>query len=108
MGRGSSQRGDIVSPKRRRQASKASGEPQPVEQLSPAQRMQAFKKDQHIQRSMRYAWCETLGFQADNFQIEAMDALEAGQSVLVAAPTGAGKTVVGEFATYLALTEATA
>ena len=103
MGRGSSQRGDIVSPKRRRQASKALGEPQPVEQLSPAQRMQAFKKDQRIQRSMRYAWCETLGFQADDFQIEAMDALEAGQSVLVAAPTGAGKTVVGEFATYLAL-----
>src|ERR671914_2101926 len=42
-------------------------------------------------------------FELDPFQVEACQALEAGQGVLVAAPTGAGKTVVGEFAVHLAL-----
>jgi ATP-dependent RNA helicase HelY len=37
-------------------------------------------------------------FALDRFQIEAIDALRAGQSVLVAAPTGSGKTVVAEHA----------
>ncbi|NKX56540.1 DEAD/DEAH box helicase [Arthrobacter mobilis] len=44
-----------------------------------------------------------LGFGLDPFQAEACSALDAGGSVLVAAPTGSGKTVVGEFAVYLAL-----
>ncbi|MGH2737071.1 MAG: DEAD/DEAH box helicase, partial [Actinomycetota bacterium] len=43
------------------------------------------------------------GFTFDDFQRGACEALEAGSSVLVAAPTGAGKTVVGEFAAWLAL-----
>lgn len=42
-------------------------------------------------------------FELDSFQIEACQALAAEQSVLVAAPTGSGKTVVGEFAVHLAL-----
>src|SRR4051812_33473084 len=42
-------------------------------------------------------------FQLDPFQAEACRALEAGSGVLVCAPTGAGKTVVGEFAVHLAL-----
>ena len=44
-----------------------------------------------------------LGFGLDPFQRQACAALEAGRGVLVAAPTGAGKTVVGEFAVHLAL-----
>ncbi|MGH2709485.1 MAG: DEAD/DEAH box helicase, partial [Actinomycetota bacterium] len=44
-------------------------------------------------------------FAFDPFQIEALDALARGESVLVAAPTGSGKTVVGEFAVWLALQE---
>ena len=44
-----------------------------------------------------------LGFELDPFQVQACKALEAGRGVLVAAPTGAGKTVVGEFAVHLAL-----
>ena len=43
------------------------------------------------------------GFFFDDFQRKACDALEKDSSVLVAAPTGAGKTVVGEFAAWLAL-----
>ena len=38
------------------------------------------------------------GFPLDPFQLRALDALDAGQSVLVAAPTGSGKTVVAEYA----------
>jgi ATP-dependent RNA helicase HelY len=45
----------------------------------------------------------TYGFEFDDFQLRACAALEDGSSVLVAAPTGAGKTVVGEFAAWLAL-----
>ena len=44
-------------------------------------------------------------FDLDGFQIEGCRALEAGDSVLVAAPTGSGKTVVGEFAVHLALAQ---
>jgi ATP-dependent RNA helicase HelY len=39
----------------------------------------------------------------DQFQIQALDALDAGHSVLVAAPTGSGKTLVAEYAIRLAL-----
>ncbi|MCI1262051.1 MAG: DEAD/DEAH box helicase [Tetrasphaera jenkinsii] len=45
----------------------------------------------------------SLDFPLDVFQEQACRAVEAGQGVLVAAPTGAGKTVVGEFAVHLAL-----
>lgn len=41
-------------------------------------------------------------FPLDNFQMEAMVHLNAGQSVLVAAPTGTGKTIVAEYAVWLA------
>jgi ATP-dependent RNA helicase HelY len=44
-------------------------------------------------------------FDFDDFQVAACDALEGGHGVLVAAPTGSGKTVVGEFAVHLALAE---
>ncbi|MFM8505170.1 MAG: DEAD/DEAH box helicase [Acidimicrobiaceae bacterium] len=37
-------------------------------------------------------------FAIDEFQIEALDALDRGDSVLVAAPTGSGKTLVAEYA----------
>jgi ATP-dependent RNA helicase HelY len=42
-------------------------------------------------------------FPLDEFQIEAIDAIDRGESVLVAAPTGSGKTVVAEYAVERAL-----
>src|SRR6476646_6444043 len=42
-------------------------------------------------------------FPFDDFQLRGCEALEDGHGVLVAAPTGAGKTIVGEFAAFLAL-----
>jgi ATP-dependent RNA helicase HelY len=41
-------------------------------------------------------------FALDHFQLSAFDAIDAGESVLVAAPTGSGKTVVAEYAIGMA------
>src|SRR5919201_1235135 len=46
-------------------------------------------------------------FELDEFQRRACLALAAGRGALVAAPTGSGKTVVGEFAVWLALRSGT-
>ncbi|HUG37305.1 MAG TPA: DEAD/DEAH box helicase [Candidatus Limnocylindrales bacterium] len=42
-------------------------------------------------------------FPLDPFQIEAIHAIREGKSVIVSAPTGAGKTLVAEFAIHMAL-----
>lgn len=46
-----------------------------------------------------------LGYSMDKFQLDSCVALEKQKSVLVAAPTGAGKTVIGEFAIHLSLSK---
>jgi ATP-dependent RNA helicase HelY len=51
------------------------------------------------------AFAASQPFDLDPFQLEGCRALEEGSSVLVAAPTGAGKTIVGEFAVHLAMRE---
>ncbi|MBV8162315.1 MAG: DEAD/DEAH box helicase [Acidimicrobiia bacterium] len=51
----------------------------------------------------RQQFVETYGFELDGFQGRALDALDAGRSVLVAAPTGSGKTLVAEYAVEKAL-----
>ncbi len=69
---------------------------------TPAQRFAASRaraRHRHLQD-----FTATLDFPLDDFQVEAAQHVEDGKGVLVAAPTGAGKTVVGEFAVYLALT----
>ncbi len=40
---------------------------------------------------------ERFPFRLDRFQLDAIDALDAGHHVVVAAPTGSGKTVVAEY-----------
>src|SRR5664279_94305 len=74
---------------------------------SPAERFSAARRRGAAQG--RYPRCSTFAatydFGLDEFQLAACRALEDGEGVLVAAPTGAGKTVVGEFAVHLALAE---
>ncbi|NMM23095.1 MAG: DEAD/DEAH box helicase [Phycicoccus sp.] len=49
------------------------------------------------------AFVKSYEFPLDDFQLRACQAVAVGQGVLLAAPTGAGKTVVGEFAVFMAL-----
>ena len=42
-------------------------------------------------------------FELDQFQLDAIAALQVGRSVVVCAPTGSGKTLIGEYAIYHAL-----
>lgn len=44
-------------------------------------------------------------YDLDRFQLEAIEILDNGRSVLVAAPTGSGKTMVAEYAIYLAIAQ---
>jgi ATP-dependent RNA helicase HelY len=66
---------------------------------------QASQRDETIDRPGLAAFRRLYDFDFDDFQVAACDALEGGHGVLVAAPTGSGKTVVGEFAVHLALAE---
>ncbi|WP_395639978.1 DEAD/DEAH box helicase [Pseudolysinimonas sp.] len=72
------------------------------DQLSPAERFAAAKARRGTPHLQDFR--ARLAFDLDPFQLEACESLEAGRSVLVAAPTGAGKTIVAEFAVHLALT----
>ncbi|MDR7158862.1 DEAD/DEAH box helicase [Arthrobacter sp. BE255] len=72
-------------------------------QLSPSERYQASKERTAEAASYLGGFIRTLDFELDDFQRQACRSLQEGRGVLVAAPTGAGKTIVGEFAIYLAL-----
>ncbi|MGW2838708.1 DEAD/DEAH box helicase [Streptomyces sp. NPDC001493] len=74
-----------------------------TEDLSPAERYHASRLRQAEMATALWPFREMYEFELDPFQIEACKALEAGKGVLVAAPTGSGKTIVGEFAVHLAL-----
>ena len=54
---------------------------------------------------VRAGFVASLGFEIDDFQRRALDAIDAGHSVVVAAPTGSGKTVVAAYAVTRALAE---
>ena len=51
----------------------------------------------------RREFLDRLGFAPDQFQTESFDALDAGHNVIVAAPTGAGKTLIASYAVDQAL-----
>ncbi|KRF29876.1 RNA helicase [Phycicoccus sp. Soil802] len=70
---------------------------------TPAERFAASASRAAYEKSQLAAFAATVGFPLDDFQVQACQAVEAGRGVLVAAPTGAGKTIVGEFAVHLAL-----
>ncbi len=68
---------------------------------SPAERYAAAKIRANHPLTTEFINQFEFGF--DEFQVKACQAVEDGKGVLVAAPTGAGKTVVGEFAAFSAL-----
>ncbi|KRF24967.1 RNA helicase [Phycicoccus sp. Soil803] len=70
---------------------------------TPAERFAASASRAAYEKSQLAAFAATVGFPLDDFQVQACQAVEASRGVLVAAPTGAGKTIVGEFAVHLAL-----
>ncbi|MFN8168830.1 MAG: DEAD/DEAH box helicase [Candidatus Nanopelagicales bacterium] len=72
---------------------------------SPAEQYAASRRRASESRSALGEFRGLYDFELDGFQIDACRALEEGAGVLVAAPTGAGKTIVGEFAVHLALRE---
>jgi len=67
--------------------------------LSPAESYALHKSKAKYPKTQKFS--EIFPFELDPFQIEACHALENGKGVLVAAPTGAGKTIIGEFAVDL-------
>ena len=69
--------------------------------LSPAERYKKAQSKSKFPISEKFS--QSFPFLLDDFQVEGCRTLEAGESVLIAAPTGSGKTIVGEFALYLAL-----
>jgi len=69
--------------------------------VSPAERYAKFRERQAAPEFTSFR--ALYDFEFDPFQVAACGALTDGQGVLVAAPTGSGKTVVGEYAVHLAL-----
>ena len=68
---------------------------------SPAERYAAARARQT--RPALRDFAAGYGFPFDDYQVRACETLEDGHGVLLAAPTGSGKTIVGEFAAFLAL-----
>lgn len=70
---------------------------------SAAERYAEAKLRAQRDKTLVGAFIQEYPFELDPFQLEACAAIDAGRGVLVAAPTGSGKTVVGEFAIFTAL-----
>lgn len=71
----------------------------PIETLS--NRFAALPRGDQVEVEQLLTAC--FPFPLDPFQVSALRALVQGESVVLSAPTGAGKTIVGEMAVYLAL-----
>lgn len=69
--------------------------------LSPSEGYAKSRTLNKFPKTRKFA--ETFAFELDQFQIDGCNALENGKGVLVAAPTGAGKTIIGEFGVDLVI-----
>ncbi|GAA2150820.1 DEAD/DEAH box helicase [Nocardioides koreensis] len=72
-----------------------------ADDLSPAERYAGYRRGREHPVFRDFESLYT--FPLDDFQVQACKEIEEGRGVLVAAPTGSGKTIVGEFAIHLAL-----
>ena len=59
--------------------------------------------DEGTGAGLRERFVADVGFPLDGFQERAMDAIDRGESVLVSAPTGSGKTLIADYAASRAL-----
>ena len=73
--------------------------------VSPADRYAAYMRNRQAADPGLAAFQGLYEFEFDGYQLAACRALADGHGVLLAAPTGSGKTVVGEFAVHLALAQ---
>lgn len=69
--------------------------------LSPSERYADYRNGR--KHPVLRAFRSLYDFPLDDFQVRGCEAIEEGRGVLVAAPTGSGKTIVGEFAVHLAI-----
>ena len=67
------------------------------------EKLSYFKEFAQKDRTIISDFLQSLKFDIDQFQREAIRSFMSGNSVLVAAPTGSGKTIVGEFALHASL-----
>ncbi|WP_278372586.1 DEAD/DEAH box helicase [Brevibacterium casei] len=74
-----------------------------AEAKSPAQAYAEFRARAEREQTPLGRFLARTDFELDDFQIEACQELQAGKDVLVTAPTGAGKTIIAEFAVDLAM-----
>lgn len=72
-----------------------------TDERSPSERYAEFQR--HREHPVTKDFQALYDFPLDPFQVQACHEIEEGRGVLVAAPTGSGKTVVGEFAIHLAM-----
>src|ERR1022692_1527908 len=72
---------------------------------SPADRYAASRRRVAADGHRLAEFQQLYDFEFDEFQLAACRARDSGHGVLVAAPTGSGKTVAGEFAVHLALAQ---
>lgn len=72
-----------------------------TDQRGPAERYSDYRRDRR--HPVLRDFTAHYDFDLDDFQVQACREIEDGRGVLVAAPTGSGKTIVGEFAIHLAL-----
>lgn len=71
--------------------------------MSPAEMYAAAKERSALKHTTFGEFQESRPYALDKFQIDSCLHVQNGKSVLVAAPTSAGKTIVGQFAVYVAL-----
>ncbi len=74
-----------------------------AEAKSPAQAYAEFRARAEREQTPLGRFLARTDFELDDFQIEACQELQEGKDVLVTAPTGAGKTIIAEFAVDLAM-----
>ncbi len=71
--------------------------------MTPGRAGGAARHAGEVGEGLRQRFQQSVGFPLDGFQHRAMDAIDRGESVLVSAPTGSGKTLIADYAAARAL-----